>query len=86
MSLENTPEFEKMYEVPPHSFCETVTSGRTARWHIRPLTYKGKMLGGGADTLALCGRKVAWDLGVEITEGHLKHSCFACVEIYRRVR
>ena len=45
-----------------YSFCETVTAGPLSRWHIRPLTRRGKLLGGGADTPALCGRKVSWDL------------------------
>lgn len=67
-----------------YSFCETVTAGGNARWHIRALTRKGRMLGGGADTLALCGAKAAWDLAVALTEHHLSHSCPACVEAFKK--
>jgi hypothetical protein len=47
----------------PFAFCEPVTAGSFSRWHIRPLTLQGRKEGGGADTPALCGQKVAWDLG-----------------------
>lgn len=62
------------------SFCETATATGTSPWHLRVLSEKGKMLGGGADTPALCGREVCWDLDVDITKHHLTHSCKACVE------
>jgi len=61
-----------------YSFCETVTAGPNTPWHIRSLSEQGQKLGGGADTPALCGRKVAWDLAVEITESHLTHCCRRC--------
>jgi len=48
-------------------FCEPVTAASLAPWHIRERGPKGRMLGGGADTLALCGRKVSWDLKVDVT-------------------
>jgi hypothetical protein len=67
-----------------YAFCETVTAGGRTPWHIRKLTDKGHRYGGGADTLALCGRKVSWDVDVEITEHHLTHSCKGCVEQYRK--
>lgn len=51
----STSTKEKFY------FCEPVWATSTSRWHIRPTGPKGKMLGGGADTLALCGMVVAWD-------------------------
>jgi len=69
--------------VPQYSFCETVTAGPQTPWHIRRLTSKGRMLGGGADTHSLCDRKVAWDLNVELTEHHLGHCCKHCREIYK---
>lgn len=68
-----------------HAFCEPVYAGPLAPWHIRPLTVKGPKFGGGADTLALCDREVAWDLNVNITEHHLGHSCKACVEAFRKL-
>lgn len=46
----------------PRAFCETNTAGPETPWHIRNLTETGMHLSGGADTLALCGRKVAWDV------------------------
>lgn len=68
----------------PFSFCEPVTATGQSRWHIRPLTDVGPKFGGGADTKALCGREVAWDLQVAITEHHLSHACPVCAEEYFR--
>jgi hypothetical protein len=48
-----------------YSFCETATAGAKTPWHIRVLTAKGRKLGGGADTPALCGREVSWDLNAK---------------------
>jgi len=68
---------------PVYSFSETETATGSSSWHIRKLTNQGKKLGGGADTLALCGAKVCWDLNVEITEHHLsQNTCKKCVEKY----
>lgn len=66
-----------------YSFCETVTAGPSTPWHIRKLTEVGKKLGGGADTPALCGRIVSWDLEVKITSHHLTHCCQVCATTYR---
>jgi len=60
------------------SFCENVMAGPMTPWHIRKLSKKGIKLGGGADTIALCGQVVSWDLQVEITEHHLTHCCQRC--------
>jgi hypothetical protein len=49
---------------PVYAECERVTAGPTSPTHIRQLTEKGRFPGGGADTPALCGAKVAWDLSV----------------------
>ncbi len=38
------------------------------------------MFGGGADTIALCGRVVAWDVAVDLTKHHLSHCCKKCLE------
>lgn len=53
--------------MPEYSFCEATTAGSRSRWHIRPLTKVGRKLGGGADTQALCGRLVAWDIATPVT-------------------
>lgn len=66
-----------------YSLCETAHARPTSPWHIRPLTDNGAKFGGGADTLALCGRTVAWDLNIKITKHHLdKNTCKTCVEHY----
>jgi len=66
-----------------YSFCENAGAGPMSKWHIRPLTDKGRKLGGGADTLALCGWKVNWDVLVELTEFHLKNNaCKKCLKVY----
>ncbi len=62
-----------------YSFCETVTAGSSTPWHIRELTARGKMLGGGADTPALCGVKVSWDLSTPFTISLAK-----CAALYRQ--
>jgi hypothetical protein len=43
------------------AFCERSTASATSPHHIRKLTLSGMFPGGGADTLALCDAKVAWD-------------------------
>ena len=60
------------------AFCESMGATSTSPWHIRQLTDKGLKLGGGADTEALCGREMCWDLNVTITEHHLSHCCKKC--------
>lgn len=44
-----------------YSLCERVTATGTSPHHIRVLTERGMLTSGGADTLALCDAKVAWD-------------------------
>ena len=67
------------------SFCESTAAGPLSPWHIRELTSVGRKLGGGIDTLSLCGRvKTGWDLEVEITPFHLeKNTCKDCLKQYR---
>jgi hypothetical protein len=65
------------------AFCETITASSISPWHIRRLTSRGKKLGGGADTPALCGRKVAWDLELEVSMHHLTQCCPKCSQLYR---
>ena len=64
---------------PQYSFCEEALGGL---WHIRQLTEIGRKLGGEADTAALCGRRVSWDLSVEIETHYFKHSCPQCVLMF----
>lgn len=67
-----------------YSFCESSWAGPNAPWHLRQLSEVGRKLGGGADTVALCGREVSWDLEVELTEHHLsKNTCAVCLEAFR---
>lgn len=63
-------------------FCESINASGISPWHIRKLTDKGLKLGGGADTDTLCGREMAWDLNVDITEHHLTHCCKKCAEVF----
>lgn len=68
-----------------YSFCEPHYAHPLNLWHIRQLTEAVVKLGGGADTSALCGRFVSWDLDIEITGFHLEHNvCKKCLEIYRK--
>jgi hypothetical protein len=61
------------------SFCESSLATSISKWHIRELTREGRKPGGGADSTALCGRKVDWDLNVKLTEFHLENNtCSKC--------
>ncbi len=75
---------EKVEIVPLYSLCEAVTATAISLVHIRKLTEAGRKLGGGADTPALCGRNVSWDLGTEINKDHLAYCCTVCVEEYQK--
>lgn len=65
-----------------YSLCETVTATGSSRRHIRQLTAKGQKLSGGADTIALCGRAVAWDLGTPIAKITPEAICPGCLAAY----
>lgn len=67
-----------------YSFCEAVTASGASPWHIRKLTQAGRKLGGGADTLALCGRKVSWDLSVPVPNTAPEYMCVRCKEEFER--
>ena len=73
---------------PEYSFCEMVTASAVSPWHIRRLTSRGLMLGGGADTLAFCGRKVSWDLEVQLSRERVDatYTCVDCAWQYRAER
>ena len=76
---------QKITYGPKYSFCEPVTAGSLGRWHIRKLTAVGKKLGGGADTSALCGSTVSWDLQVDVPSRDALPVgiCQRCWELYQ---
>jgi len=47
-----------------YSICESTAAIVT---HVRALSEKGLFLGGGADTLSLCGKKMAWDTKIPVS-------------------
>lgn len=66
--------------------CETFGAGPLAPRHLRPLSAEGTKPGGGADTLSLCGRTVAWDVAPAFPEdlapdAHARRvgTCAACL-------
>ncbi len=74
-----------------YSFCESVTAGPNARWHIRKLDTQGLKFSGGVTTESLCGRVVpspkglgGWDVEVPINEQHLGHCCQECAQKLRK--
>jgi len=69
-----------MYE--NYRFCETVTASSRSRWHIRELSAIGPKYSGGADTPALCGRQVSWDIHCNITANQVEGCCATCKEIF----
>ena len=74
MAIENSYGF---------AFCESAQASSFSPWHIRKLTAVGKKLGGGANTPALCGRVVAWDLESEVripSAGSQTRVCSSCAE------
>ena len=44
------------------AYCERATATATSPKHLRNLSERGLITGGGADTPALCGEMVAWDV------------------------
>lgn len=71
--------------MPDYAYCETITAGSTTPWHVRELTAKGKRLSGGADTRALCGRQVSWDLNIDMEpNGADRRCCKLCLEILQQ--
>lgn len=65
-------------------FCETSTASGETPWHIRKAGPKGECLGGGADTPALCGRVVAWDVQLEVAPKTIDRvkPCVRCAEMF----
>lgn len=67
-----------------YAFCETITAGGASPWHIRKLSDRGPKYSGGADTPALCGREVAWDLRANITPFRIARCCRKCAAALAR--
>jgi len=68
-------------ETKKYAFCESAWAGSRTPWHIRQLTDAGRKPGGGADTKALCGCEVAWDLTAEVNLS-FDRCCRKCAEAY----
>lgn len=81
MKLWSIFSFSKQPNKPQFSFCETITAGPETPWHIRELTSAGRKLGGGADTLSLCNKKVSWDLRVSL-DPSIDRCCGVCKETF----
>lgn len=70
---------------PRFSLCETVTAASTSTLHIRLLTGRGMLLSGSADTPALCGQEVEWDvLGDPEDEAVRRSVCRNCLRVWRQ--
>ena len=70
---------------PKYAFCESLGAHWNSPWHIRPLSELGKKMGGAADTLSLCGRKVAWDMKPDVNPHQLHLACEHCRENYQEI-
>lgn len=84
--------------VAEYAFCERATASPRSPHHIRQLTSRGMLTGGGADTAALCGAEVAWDTSAvgQIADWDLLtrpresprdaswRACLTCVVTYRQ--
>ena len=67
-----------------YSYCETIAA---YVWHIRRLSDRGRFLGGGVDTLALCKARVAWDLKAPINDNLRGDGmCRECAEKYEEIK
>ena len=78
------PKEPKARRLHIYSFCESVAASGGSSWHIRLLSDEGRKLSGGADTFALCGREVSWDLAGPITERNVGLACVKCVKKYKK--
>jgi len=66
-----------------YSFCETGVMPLPT-WHLRELTSKGVMVGGGVDTLSLCGQQMLYDVDTPITALQLDgKTCVECRRLYK---
>lgn len=79
--------FRKRIPAPQFAWCERSFATEVTPRHVRRLTEAGLRTGGGADTAALCGAEVSWDLStVELadvavsaaTPHHVWRVCTGC--------
>lgn len=70
-----------------YAFCEPVTAASFTAIHIRRLGVRGLRLTGGADTPALCGRSVNWDVPGMITPDAIEdeRTCHVCREKFEEL-
>jgi hypothetical protein len=76
-----------------YALCERSMASPFSPHHVRPLTAVGKKMSGGADTVALCGAEVAWDVS-DITleeaanelEGQQHDAFRVCMKCVERAR
>jgi hypothetical protein len=68
-----------------YSLCESVLASGSSPWHIRKLSKKGKVFGGGADTRSLCGMVMSWDMKNTI-EGNEDFCCKDCLRAYLEIK
>lgn len=66
-----------------YAYCEPVSASSMSYWHIRKLGPKGLRPNGGADTKALCGRVVSWDLRVPLVQHN--RTCPQCWAEYDKL-
>lgn len=73
---------------PRLAFCENVTASSSSPIHIRILTGFGLQPSGGADSMALCGHHVAWDLLGVVNEATMAddRTCRRCVTLAEETR
>lgn len=80
---------EKQKPTVVYAFCEPSTAGPLARFHIRRLSEKGLMPGGGIDTPFLCGRSRinGWDIeNLRVTREEVEvegRTCQRCAVAWR---
>lgn len=68
--------------MPEYAYCERVTAGSNTSWHIRELTSRGHRYGGRADSLSLCGARVAWDVKCDVSSEPTDRDCKWCREAF----
>lgn len=69
---------------PRFAFCENVTASSTSAFHIRMLSGRGLQPSGSADTMALCGSHVAWDVPGIVNEATIAddRTCRRCLMLF----
>ena len=70
-----------------YAFCETASAFAKGPNHVRKLSTVGLLPSGGADTVALCGTTVAWDVAETTLENAISvnFTCRSCAEKAREL-